>query len=340
LLFNSCSDHNNFTQDNINLINIFNNNNYYGKKIKTNGTSFRNVFNEIKEIDKYSAVVNTNKKGQIGLDIIYKNEKFWAIPLIGSQLYNSGIEYPIRLVSINNKILHKKSIDFISKILDKDDSLYKFTFLNYNGRLINRSIKPPFNEVYGFGLITNSKYNIYILPEIVQHHSSDKFISNYYVYSNNNKINIIDLRGSIGGDLNEAISIASIFVPKNQPIIKKIGINSKTKSIYSIVDLNFKKPDLILVDNRTSSSSEILARVIKYYNNTLIVGEKTFGKCLSQTVYTLSDDKRLILTTEEIQIASGISCENKPIKPDILIKDISLMSYPQIFNKINLKTLK
>jgi len=117
---------------------------------------------------------------------------------------------------------------------------------------------------------------------------------------------ILDLRQNPGGLLNEGVGVADKFLRKNQLIVSHHGRSSPERR-YTAAHGNGGKeyPLVVLVNRGTASAAEIVAGAIQDHDRGLIVGEITFGKGLVQTVYPLSNDTGLALTTAKYYTPSG-----------------------------------
>src|SRR6202045_765208 len=117
---------------------------------------------------------------------------------------------------------------------------------------------------------------------------------------------ILDLRGNPGGLLNEGVGVADKFLKKGQVIVSHRGRSSPEK-MYKAAHGNSGKdyPLVVLVNRGTASAAEIVSGAIQDHDRGLIVGEVTFGKGLVQTVYPLSENTGLALTTAKYYTPSG-----------------------------------
>ncbi len=117
---------------------------------------------------------------------------------------------------------------------------------------------------------------------------------------------VLDLRGNPGGLLNEGVGVADKFLKKGQTIVSHRGRSSPEK-IYRAAHGNSGKeyPLVVLVNRGTASAAEIVSGAIQDHDRGLIVGEVTFGKGLVQTVYPLSENTGLALTTAKYYTPSG-----------------------------------
>ncbi|MHB1147801.1 MAG: S41 family peptidase [Lutibacter sp.] len=118
---------------------------------------------------------------------------------------------------------------------------------------------------------------------------------------------IIDVRGNPGGLLNEAVSIANFFIPKDKIVVTtkaKIEKWSDTfKTLLEPIDLEI--PVAILINNRSASASEILAGSLQDYDRAVIIGERSFGKGLVQRFLPLSYGTQMKITISKYYTPSG-----------------------------------
>ena len=117
---------------------------------------------------------------------------------------------------------------------------------------------------------------------------------------------ILDLRQNPGGLLSEGVGVADQFLKKGQVIVSHHGRASAEK-VYKASHGNGGKdyPLVVLVNRGTASAAEIVAGAIQDHDRGLIAGETTFGKGLVQTVYPLSENTGLALTTAKYYTPSG-----------------------------------
>jgi carboxyl-terminal processing protease len=117
---------------------------------------------------------------------------------------------------------------------------------------------------------------------------------------------ILDLRGNPGGLLSEAVSVCDKFLQKGQVIVSQRG-RAFPEQIYRASHGNNGEdyPIVVLVNHGTASAAEIVSGALQDHDRALIAGETTFGKGLVQTVYPLSQNTGLALTTYHYYTPSG-----------------------------------
>lgn len=130
---------------------------------------------------------------------------------------------------------------------------------------------------------------------------------------------ILDLRDNPGGLLSEAIDISNLFIPAG-PVVH---IKEKNKKVVTHVSTNSgpKYELVVLVNENSASASEILAGAVKDTKAGILVGKKTFGKGIVQSMIPLSNGGIIKMTTSEYLTPNKISIHGVGIIPDIVIEN-------------------
>jgi carboxyl-terminal processing protease len=138
---------------------------------------------------------------------------------------------------------------------------------------------------------------------------------------------IIDLRNNPGGLLEQAVSVADVFLDKGKIIVSTKGrLEDQNKDFLAATQPTSNDyPLVILVNAGSASASEIVAGAIKDWSRGVIIGEKTFGKGSVQTVIPLSNDAGLRLTTAHYYTPKGTNIHAKGILPDIVVDDTEMI---------------
>jgi len=117
---------------------------------------------------------------------------------------------------------------------------------------------------------------------------------------------VLDLRGNPGGVLKTGVAVADHFLQKNQLIVSHHGRSSPEQSYFARNgNHGHDYPIVVLVDRFSASAAEIVSGALQDHDRAWILGEKTFGKGLVQTVYPLSESTALALTTAHFYTPSG-----------------------------------
>lgn len=118
---------------------------------------------------------------------------------------------------------------------------------------------------------------------------------------------ILDLRGNGGGLLGEAVKVVNFFVPKGLEIVVTKGKFKQMDNTYRTTSepIDLEIPLTVLVDGSTASAAEILSGALQDLDRAVIVGNRTFGKGLVQTLRYLPFNSSMKITTAKYYIPSG-----------------------------------
>lgn len=162
----------------------------------------------------------------------------------------------------------------------------------------------------------------------------EEFLTNYNSLKEKNiKSLIIDLRNNGGGIVEEAINISDMFVEKNKTLLITTGKKETEEITKSKKEKEIDIPVIILVNENTASASEILTAAIRENTaNTKVVGTKTYGKGVIQSIFTLIDGSGVKLTTNEYYTPNHNTINKVGITPDYEVefpKDESIYTIEQ-----------
>lgn len=129
---------------------------------------------------------------------------------------------------------------------------------------------------------------------------------------------ILDMRYNHGGELNAAVQVASYFIPEGPVvyIVDKQG-NIDTKMATGTY---LGMPIVVLVNEESASAAEIVAGAIKDKGTASLVGVKTFGKGIVQTIFPLGGGTSVKLTTAKYLTPNKVDIHKKGIEPDVKVE--------------------
>ena len=127
---------------------------------------------------------------------------------------------------------------------------------------------------------------------------------------------IIDLRNNGGGIVDEALEIANYILDKDSVILYEVDKNNNETVEKTTDEPIINMPIVILTNENTASSSEILAGALKDHKKATIVGEKTYGKGVIQRLLTLPDGSGLKITSEKYLTPNRTEINKVGIEPD------------------------
>ena len=127
---------------------------------------------------------------------------------------------------------------------------------------------------------------------------------------------IIDLRNNGGGIVDEALEIANYILEKDSVILYEVDKDNNETVEKTTDDPIINMPIVVLTNENTASSSEILAGALKDHKKATIVGEKTYGKGVIQQLLTLPDGSGLKITSEKYLTPNRTEINKVGIEPD------------------------
>lgn len=138
-------------------------------------------------------------------------------------------------------------------------------------------------------------------------------------FSNKEVTNIIlDLRNNTGGRLDAAVKISEMLVPKGR-IVEIRHRQPENNVIYESKLMNTTKKLIVLVNEHTASSSEILASAVQDSGAGRLLGTQTYGKGVVQQTYTLTNGSVFKLTVAQYITRNGREIHNVGLTPDIFV---------------------
>ena len=253
------------------------------------------------EWDEFQADALGNFTG-IGVTIsLDKNDNVVVVSTIkDSPAEKAGLLSEDILVEIDGENVLGLSLDDVAaKIKGEAGSIAKVTVVRKNEYKYFEIERAEIKVYHVEGEIIE-KDIAYMSMEKIDEGSADEFLKTFNELKKKGaKKNILDLRYNTGGLVDEALTIADYMIDKDKTLL--ITVDSKGDKEYTR-DLNDKVIDMdivVLTNNYSASSAEILAGALKDHGEAIIVGEKTYGKGVIQNVFSLVDGSVLKLTVSE-----------------------------------------
>ncbi len=131
---------------------------------------------------------------------------------------------------------------------------------------------------------------------------------------------IVDLRDNPGGELTTVVSMVD-YIVKDGGRILTVKDKQEREEVYNAEDgHSLDLPMVVLVNGNSASAAEVFTGAMKDYGAATIVGTKTFGKGIVQTLFPLSDGSAVKLTTNHYYTPNGHDIHEKGIEPDIEVE--------------------
>ncbi|RJP74265.1 MAG: S41 family peptidase [Ignavibacteriales bacterium] len=255
------------------------------------------------------------KYGGIGVSIGMRNDKVTIVDVLdGYAAQRQGLRIGDIISNVDDVEINKDNFDEISRyVKGEPGTQVKLTILRDGGaeklvfNLIREEVKVK-NLLYS-GFEPENSNNVYLKLTSFTRTAGDEIRNTLVGLGNKKKINsiVLDLRGNPGGLLDAAVDVCEKFLSKNQLVVSVMGRDSSSLKKYFSTEepVGGNTKLVVLVDSNSASASEIVAGAIQDHDRGIIVGTETFGKGLVQTVFPLSYNTSIKITTARYYTPSG-----------------------------------
>lgn len=142
---------------------------------------------------------------------------------------------------------------------------------------------------------------------------------------------VIDLRFATGGDLYEALDCTALFLPDGSPVAVVEEARGNRRELLSPSGLRIvDQPIALVIGPGTASAAESFALALQYHGAARLVGEPSYGKCLTQTLAPLSNGGALLFSNGRLFGPGGIACNSDGLVPDQRVSDAEARSLGEL----------
>lgn len=271
--------------------------------------------------------LNQQTEGEYaGVGIVVTPSETGAITVVsaikGSPAFEKGIKKDDIILKINGKDYNASQMNDAVKVMKgKPNTDVKLTIArmeNKTSKIFDVNIT---RRMISLTTVNSQKIGDIGYINITQFdRKTDKeFIEQYENLKRQNvKSIVLDLRNNPGGLLDSTVKIADYLLP--QGVIVKTVDKNKKEDVQKSDSSEQNLPMVVLVNGSSASASEILTGALKDYKKATIVGEKTFGKGIVQTIIPMDKGEGLKLTISEYFSPNGNKIHKQGVKPDVEIK--------------------
>nr|WP_281682695.1 S41 family peptidase [Finegoldia magna] len=271
--------------------------------------------------------LNQQTEGEYaGVGIVVTPSETGAITVVsaikGSPAFEKGIKKDDIILKINGKDYNASQMNDAVKVMKgKPNTDVKLTIArmeNKTSKIFDVNIT---RRMISLTTVNSQKIGDIGYINITQFdRKTDKeFIEQYENLKKQNvKSIVLDLRNNPGGLLDSTVKIADYLLP--QGVIVKTVDKNKKEDVQKSDSSEQNLPMVVLVNGSSASASEILTGALKDYKKATIVGEKTFGKGIVQTIIPMDKGEGLKLTISEYFSPNGNKIHKQGVTPDVEIK--------------------
>lgn len=248
--------------------------------------------------------------GGIGALVHYKDKRtVISEPYENLPAQKAGLMAGDVIVKINGESCEGKTSDQVSEKLRGQAGTELEISIERNGKRFNKKLKREeiqLPNVSYSGMIAD-KVGYIKLDEFTKNAAKNVLEACKQLKTKGAEALVLDLRGNGGGLLNEAVDIVNIFVEKGQVVVSKKAKDVSKNNTFRTTQKAFAPniPLVVLIDFSSASASEIVAGSLQDLDRAVIIGERSFGKGLVQTVVPLVYNAQMKVTESKYYIPSG-----------------------------------
>lgn len=260
-------------------------------------------------------LMTKGKYGGIGASVGIRNDNVTIVDLIeGYSAQRQGLRIGDVIKEVNGNKISKKNYDDLSTFLQGDPGKIVQIIISRENvgddlvfELVLEEVHVKNLSYYGF--VPKSSNNVYLKLSSFSRSAGDEIKRAVLDLNKKKEIHsiILDLRGNPGGLLDQAIDVAEKFIKKDQLIVSVIGRDTSEVTKYYAKEepIAGSSKLVVLVNEHSASASEIVAGAIQDHDRGVILGNKSYGKGLVQTVIPMSYNTSLKITTARYYTPSG-----------------------------------
>ena len=260
--------------------------------------------------------------GGIGVVLGQRNKEFVVVsPMEGSPGAKAGIEAGDKILKVNDADTKGRTLeDVVSTIRGKKGTSVKLLLEHKNGEQFTANIVRDDIKIQSVAgrMLPDSKIG-YIRIAMFNENTGEEFKKAYEKLEQEGmKATLLDLRHNPGGLLTECVKVSNYIVPKG-PVVSITDKKGNTKVYESKLE-KVKYPLAVLIDHGSASASEIVSGAVQDTKAGKLFGVKTYGKGCVQSVFHITPDTGLKLTTAMYYTPSGRSIHKVGVSPDVEIE--------------------
>lgn len=268
---------------------------------------YTNFYNE-QDVEA-SRINNTGDYTGIGASVLTLKDKLVIIePYKDFPADKAGLKAGDEIIQVDNTVVADFSDDAGNLLQGTAGTTVNVTYVR-QGKTQTATIKREAVEIHAvphYSMI-DDKTGYVVLRKFNEKASSETIKAIRDLKTQGAKQIVLDLRGNLGGLLNEAVNVTNIFVPQNQLVVTtKSKVDKYNKTYYTQKEpIDTEIPVVVLIDGSSASASEIVAGALQDLDRAVIVGARSFGKGLVQRPKPLVYGTQLKITISRYYTPSG-----------------------------------
>ncbi|MBE0572575.1 MAG: S41 family peptidase [Ignavibacteriaceae bacterium] len=277
------------------------------------------IFIDEKKIEDIDLITN-GKYGGVGISIGLRGDEVTVVEVMdGYAAQRQGIQIGDVIIEAGGSVISVDNIDDVSSLVKGEPGT------TVELKVVRNELRDTlsFNLIREEVIIKNVTYsgffpensgNVYIKLSNFSRAASDEIKKTIKDLKEQKPVQsiVFDLRGNPGGLLDIAIDVCDKFLERDQLVVSTRGRDASTEKKYFSVEepiIGSEVGIIVLINGGSASASEIVAGALQDHDRAVILGTKSFGKGLVQTITPLSYNTSLKITTAKYYTPTGRSIQ-------------------------------
>lgn len=261
--------------------------------------------------DESLRMMTMGKYGGIGAIIMQRDTAVYVSePYEGMPAWQAGLRAGDRFITVNGMDCHRKTTKQVSDQLRGKPGTSLSITVERNGELLTREVvrRDIHMPTVAYAAAMHDSIGYIAFTEFTANSAQDFLLAlDSMVQNQGIRRLVLDLRGNVGGIIDEAIQMVGYFVPRGTEVVSTRGKTEQSCRSYqtSTSPIFPDMPIVVLVDEQTASAAEIVSGALQDLHRATLVGQRTFGKGLVQNVRPIAYGGHLKVTTAKYYLPSG-----------------------------------
>jgi len=280
------------------------------------------VYMTAEETQSFMDSIDPQNYAGVGMYISFDEDGAVAVsePIEGSPAYNAGLVSGDKILSVNGESTENMSVeDVASRMKGKEGTDVVLSVLKLEtGETVEITLTRAIVEPKSVTAKMVTDKTGYICINQFAGGTASEFIEKFNgLVGEKMEYLVVDLRNNPGGYLDQAVEIADIFLSEGTIVYTVNKTGKKTE--YNATEAKTKAPMVVLVNGNSASASEVLVGALKDYGLATIVGEKTYGKGVTQITRYFADGSMMKITDSKYYTPNGVCIDKTGIEPDVTV---------------------
>jgi carboxyl-terminal processing protease len=265
----------------------------------------------------------SRESSSVGIHFYPREGDWWLQPIPDGPAWRAGLQADVRLLSVDGEGVRGREAGWLRQCIQgaREGSVL-FVVQADDGR--SRAVRVPLQafRAPSLSLVEGDGIRFVRLWEFRRRETVDALRDALARLHDEDRPLVLDLRRAAGGDLFEALDSASLFLPEGLSLGAIEDNRGQRREFRSVAGRATGRPVLLLTGPGTASAAEAFAGALRHHGAALLIGQRSYGKCLTQTLTPLSNGGAIRFSNGVLWGPDGVACDRQGLRPDIPVDDV------------------